>query len=152
MHYREFGGEYSGKVKITKIKKFEKKYFLFKLENFEENIPEKSKFLKIKKFEKKKIFRKERIKTYVTKKNFFWRWSSPIFRNFMVEMAGTAPACTEVLSPCIPVYDSFFSTVSLTMKNDKKEKSLSRVLTSLQDKEPYGVRLISTTILYKFRE
>lgn len=71
MHYREFGGEYSGKVKITKIKKFEKKYFLFKLENFEENIPEKSKFLKIKKFEKKKIFRKERIKTYVTKKNFF---------------------------------------------------------------------------------
>ena len=38
----------------------------------------------------------------------------------MVEMAGTAPACTEVLSTCIPVYDSFLGTLSTTEKNDKK--------------------------------
>ena len=44
------------------------------------------------------------------------------FYSSMVEMAGTAPACKEVLSSCIPVYDSFFDTLSTTWKMTKSRR------------------------------
>jgi hypothetical protein len=66
----------------------------------------------------------------------------------MVEMAGTAPACKEVLSACIPVYDSFLGTFS-GWKMTKSQKKLISYTHTLRTEESYGVRPISTTLSYK---
>ncbi len=67
-------------------------------------------------------------------------------------MAGTAPACTEVLSTCIPVYDSFLDTISLTAKNDKKEKSSSGVLDLFTKRRNLKSETDNTTFPYQFRK
>lgn len=49
-------------------------------------------------------------------------------------MAGTAPACKEVLSACIPVYDSFLDTYS----DRKMTKSQNKPISYTQ--LPYAMR------------
>ena len=49
-------------------------------------------------------------------------------------MAGTAPACTEVLSSCIPVYDSFLDTFF----DQKMTKSRKKLIS--YTRSPYALR------------
>ena len=74
-----------------------------------------------------------------------------VFQEKMVEMAGTAPACTEVLSPCIPVYDSFLDTFfyKKMTKSGKKLISYTHFPTiwgTLQSETD------DTTLPYQFQE
>lgn len=63
-------------------------------------------------------------------------------------MAGTAPACKEVLSSCIPVYDLFLDTDSDKKITKSQNKPISYTHT-LRFEESYGMRLIYTTLSYK---
>ncbi len=66
----------------------------------------------------------------------------------MVEMAGTAPACKEVLSACIPVYDSFLDTYS----DRKMTKSQNKPISYTHFLTQWGIlrsEAYNTSLLYK---
>jgi hypothetical protein len=70
----------------------------------------------------------------------------------MVEMAGTAPACKEVLSSCIPVYDSFFDTLSTTWKMTKSRRVDFVYSYSLRNEEILKSETDNTVLPYQLLE
>lgn len=66
-------------------------------------------------------------------------------------MAGTAPACTEVLSSCIPVYDSFLFTFSYEEMTKSRRKPLSYTYLVTRE-EILASKTDGATLPYQFQE
>ncbi len=66
-------------------------------------------------------------------------------------MAGTAPACTEVLSACIPIYNPFLDTFSYREMAKNKKKSIAYTY-ALTFSSILRAQTDDTTLPYQFRE
>lgn len=69
----------------------------------------------------------------------------------MVEMAGTAPACKEVLSACVPIYNLILGTFSYRERAKSRKKLLSYTYT-VTPEEILAGKTDNTTLPYQFRE
>ena len=70
-------------------------------------------------------------------------------KNYLVEMAGTAPACKEVLSACIPIYNLFLDTYFDKKIAKNRNKLLSYTYTITLEEILVG-KTHSTTLPYQF--
>ena len=113
--------------------------------------PRKKKYSKSRSSRQKIHFEVNLLKSKWSRNKFFNEEIRSFSPKKLVEMAGTAPACTEVLSSCIPVYDSFLDTFFYKKMTKSGKKLIScthfptrwRILRSETD---------DTTLPYQFQE